>query len=485
MAFIPYIISSFRGGLSDESDKGIPGSFKYGHGLDIHSRDDILMCASNVVTVDSTTIGDLIQFLVPASDGSMYAFGSTGSIYSIAGQKDDPAVSFAYNDEAGNILGAGEFQDDTGISYMYWATATQVSQRAMNSGEKAVPWTNVTANFKTDKISSSAVWHPMKAAMGQFNIGNAEGLATLTYAAAFDPFDLNIIPGNLINCLEERDDYLLIGSEKLDLSEEGHLWSWITTATNWVQKKKLPIQGVNSLIDTELKLAQGGDDGEIFFSDLLNSVPVAIVPGGGKTNPGGVTIHNDLAAFGFYGATYPGIWTYGRKHKNRPFALNQSYRLAATVAGSSVSSIGAVCEFNGQLFASWGTTDGSTSDYGLDAVSTTTKVTQAVYEGLEFNGGNPHLSKPIDTIALVFSPLVSGTSVSAKFKFDKESAWRYGVLSDGSTTFSASNEVLALFSVGKPGRIFEVGAELNASGSSTPEIQAIVSYSSKDTGLYG
>lgn len=480
---IPYIIRTFRGGVSDENDKGISGSFKYGHGLDIHGRNDVLACGSSVVTVDSSTIGDLVQFFVPASDGSMYAFGSTGSIYSISGDKGDPAVNFAYNDEAGNILGAAEFQDNAGISYMYWATASQLSRRAMNSGAKDLPWTNVTANYKTELISASAIWHTMKNAMGQLNIANGPDLASLTYASSFDPADLNIRPGNLINCLEERDDYVILGSERVEKSEEGHLWSWITTATSWIQKKKIPVQGINSIIDTELRLLQGGDDGEIFFSDLLNSVPITAIPGGGKTNPGGVTIHNDLAAFGFYGGSYPGIWTYGRKNKNRPFSLNYSYRLAATVAGSSVSSIGAVAEFNGVLFSSWGTTDGSTSDYGVDCVSTTTKA-NAVYEGLEFDGGNPHLSKFIDTIALIMSPLPSGTSVSAKFKTDKETDWRYAVLGGGTTTFSSTGETIALFNLGKPARVYEVGVELNASGSSTPEIQAITSYLSKETGEY-
>ena len=174
-------------------------------------------------------------------------------------------------------------------------------------------------------------------------------------------------------------------------------------------------------------LCQAGDNGELFYSDFVNSVPIARIPGGGKVQPGGTTILDDLAMFGFYGGTYPGIWSYGRKHKNRPNALNYEYRLAATVAGSSVTSIGAVTVINGDLFASWGTTDGSTSDYGVDGVSSTTKA-NAIYEGLEFDGGSPHLSKTVDTIALIMSPLASGTSVSAKFKLNKEADWRYAVL---------------------------------------------------------
>src|SRR3990167_1936158 len=131
---IPYIIRNFRGGFSDENKRGIPGSFKHGYSLDLHGRDDILACASSVVTVDSTTITDLIQFMITSEDGSMYCFGSTGSIYVVSGNKDDPAVNFVYIDEAGNIKGAAEFTLNEGLSYMYWATASQISRRPMNTG---------------------------------------------------------------------------------------------------------------------------------------------------------------------------------------------------------------------------------------------------------------------------------------------------------------------------------------------------------------
>lgn len=483
---IPYIIRNFRGGISDESDKGVAGSFKHGYNLDIHSRDDILVCGSSMVVseVPETLINDLIQFFVPSYDGSTYAFGSKGSIYARTGNLNDGAWNFAYNDENGAIKGAAEFQLNDGITYMYWATASSIARRPMNTGEAALPWTNATQDYKVDKISSSAVWHPMAVASGQLNIGNAEGLATITFADAFNPFALNIRPGNLINTIEERDDYIILGSGKQDKGEEGHIWSWITTAVNWVQKKRIPIQGVNAMITTEKMLLQGGDDGELFFSDFINSVPIAKVPGGGQVQPGGVSILNDLAVFGFFGGTYPGIWSYGRRNKNRSDALNYEYRLVGTTGGSTISTIGAVAVINGDLLASWATAE-SNNDfaYGVDQVSSTTKA-NAIYEGLEFDGGSPHLAKTVDTIAFVMSPLPSGTSVSAKFKLDKETDWRYAVLGGETTTFSTTNAVVALFNLGKPGRIYEVGAELNASGASSPEIHAIISYLSKENYEY-
>ena len=480
---IPYIISSFRGGVSDESDKGIAGSFKHGYGLDIHSRDDVLQCASTIATIDSTVVSSLITTMVTARDGSTYCFSDTGSVFAISGSVDDPVTTLVYNDENGKIRGAAEWKLSDGNNYIYWATNTSVARMILN-GSGDTPWAAgvVTQDYKT--TLDAADWHTMKNAGGVLNIANGNFNATIDYDGAFDPADLNIRPGNLIKAIEERDDYVILGSERRDFSEEGHIWSWITSAVNWVQKKRIPAQGVNSIITGENMLLQGGDDGEIFYSDFVNAIVVHAVPGGGKTNPGGVAIENDLALFGMYGGTYPGLWRYGRRGKNRASVLDYPYRLAPTVAGSSVSTIGAVAVVNGLALASWGTTDGSTSDYGVDMVSSTTRAT-AVYEGLEFNAGAPHLKKTHESVKAITTPLPSGTSYSIKFKHDKETDWRYAVLGNGATTYSTTNSTESEWTIGKPGHTYEVGAELNSSGSSTPQIQSIITYISNEQSDHG
>ena len=479
---IPYTIKSFRGGISDENDKGIAGSFKYGHGLDIHGRDDVLKCASTMATIASGagTINDLIQFTVSASDGTTYCFGSAGSVYAVSGNPSDPAVNFAYNDENGAIKGAAEWKLSDGNNYLYWATNTSVARAALN-GALDVPWAAGVANQDYKTTLDAATWHTMENASGNLNIANGNYLATIDFDGDFNPAALNIRPGNLIKALEERDDYTILGSERNDKSEEGHLWSWIDTAVNWIQKKKIPIQGVNSLITTEIPLLQGGDDGEIFPADFTNATPIHSIPGGGQTNPGGVAIDNDLAVFGIYGGstvTYPGIWSYGRRLLNRPQALNYQYRLINTVNGSTVSTIGALSTIDGLVLASWGTNDDSYSTYGIDMVSSTTRAT-AIYEGLEFDAGHPHLKKLFESVKVTTSPLASGTSYSIKFKLDKESAWRYAVLGTGATTYSTADSTESEWSIGKTGHIYEVGAELNPSGADTPEIQSITTYISE------
>lgn len=493
---IPYIIKTFRGGISDENDKGVAGAFKFGYGLNIHDVNDILtgkQAMSTVFGANQTTQTGIIQFFVPASDGTTYCFGSTGSVFAIGGDIGDPAWTFVYNDENGGIKGAAEWKLDTGVNYLFWATGTSVARKELAGAEPArdsntARWTDVTADYKT--TLNAVDWHTMKNASGVLNIANGQSLATVDFSGNFNASALNIRPGNLIKAVDERDDYVILGSYRLDNSEEGHIWSWITTATNWVQKKRIPIKGVNALIDTEIRLLQGGSDGELFFSDFVNAVPLHGIPGKGQADPSGVAIENDLAVFGIYGssAAYPGIWSYGRKRKNRPFALNYEYRLANTVLGSTISTTAAVAVVGGVLMASWGTTDGSTSEYGVDSVSSTTKAT-ALYEGLEFDGGVPYLKKIFDTVKITMTPLVSGTSISVKYKKDKATTggdssagagWLYAVTGTGATTFSEANATEAIFTIGVGANVYEVGAELNPTGNSSPEILSITTYLSND-----
>jgi hypothetical protein len=479
---LPYIKKSFRGGISDESDKGVAGAFKFGYGLNIHERNDTLTAKQAMLTIfgsSNTTQTGIIKYFIQGHDGTTYCFGSTGSIFS---RSEDGTWLFVYNDENGEIKGAAEWELDTGVSYLMWATNTCIARKPLKGADttpdsNAARWTDATQNWKT--TLDPAAYHTMAIAGGQLNIANGNFLASVEYDGDFDPAALNLRPGNLIKCLEERDDYVILGSYRDDNSEEGHIWSWINTATNWIQKKRIPIKGVNSMINTELFLLQGGSDGELFFSDFVNAVPLHGIPGGGETAPSGVSIEDDLAIFGIYGGDYPGLWSYGRKRKNRPDVLNYDYRLVGTVNGSTISTIAAVATIDGLVLASWGTTDGSTSEYGVDCVSSTTKAV-ALYEGLEFDNGTPNLKKFFDTIKITMKPLPTGTSISAKFKVDNESAWRYAVLGNGSTTYSEVNAIEAIFSIGKPSSVYEVGMELNPYLNTAPEILSITTYISNE-----
>lgn len=474
---IPYILKSFRGGISDESGKGIAGSFKFGYGLDIHKRRDSLSCLYAMQTIStSSSVTDLVKFAVTGHDGTTVCFGSNGSVYTIAGHSSDPVISHKYSNSNGGALGAADWEHSDGNYYVYWATATSLARKLL-PGDDA--WGDVSKDYKTTLESTD--WHVMRNAAGKLRIANGNYLGYIDFEGNYDGGALNLRPGNLIKTLEERDDYVIMGSERLDEGEEGHLWNWIETAANWVQKKKIPVKGINAIIDTELLLMQGGTDGEIFYSDFTNTAPINAVPDGGYVNPGGVTIYDDRAMFGFFGGSAnPGIYSYGRKAVNRPFTFSYDYRLAKTVSGSTVAEIGAVWTAHGSLFASWKTTDGSTTEYGIDMVSSTTRAS-ARYEGLEFDGQAPHLAKQFTSLKVIMEPLGTSCSVSLPYKSNRGD-WRYAnIAGSSSTSYSTQNSTEAEFVINDKFRVVEVGTELTPSGDYTPEVTALVGYIADQT----
>ena len=165
MALIPYIIKSFRGGVSDENDKGVPGSFKHGYGLSIHKRNDSLSCGSTMATVFGESVGvfgsssagttqtGIMNILLPISDGSLLAFSDTGSIWCRSG---DGQWQFVYNDPNGRISGAAEWEDDDGNNYIWWATQTALARKLYPGAFSIAPdggtarWTDAVHDYKTE-----------------------------------------------------------------------------------------------------------------------------------------------------------------------------------------------------------------------------------------------------------------------------------------------------------------------------------------------
>ena len=484
---IPYIKDSWRGGISDENTKGVRGSFKYSYGVDIHKRRDSISCnwaMSNIGT--SAIVKDVIRFSVNARDGSTYCFGSAGSVYAVAGDPVDPVVSGVYNDENGEIRGASEWKLSDGNNYLYWATATSIARMALN-GSPDTPWAAGVATQDYKTTLDNYPYHPIKNAGGSLVIGNGNFVATIDYTGAYNNAAMNLRPGNIIKCLEERDDYVIIGTERGDEAEEGHIWNWVIANTNWSQKRKISVKGINTLIDTERLLLQGGIGGEIFYSDFSNVAPLNSIPAGGQCNSQ-VGTYNDLALFGIYGcsdASQIGIYSYGRRMLNRPFALNNEFRLTRTAAGSTVSEIGGVWVNSSAVFASWKTVDGSTLEYGIDMASGTTRATARI-EGLEFTGGSPHLKKKYNSEKVIFEPLPTGTSLNVIYKPSRQSTggsssagagWKYAKVADGSgTTYATVDSTEAEFIINEQSKIFEIGIELTPSESYTPEITAMVGY---------
>src|SRR3990167_279916 len=215
---------------------------------------------------------DLILFFVKASDGNTYGFGDTGNIYR---RYSDGFTRNVYKDADGAIKGAVEKPSSDGVTYLQWATGTSNKRKPLPG---AGDWTDVEEI--ADNLTGTD-WHTMKQVGGANYIANGSKVALVGYDDSWTNEALDIIPGNLVKTLVERNGRVVIGTYKAGY----------------------PNKGVNGMIDSEQPLSQIGDDGELFFTNFADSMPVKRFPGGGRVNPGGVA--NEVDQVEIFDWVYP------------------------------------------------------------------------------------------------------------------------------------------------------------------------------------
>lgn len=519
-------ISSWNGGISSFNDRGIKGSAKMVTGIDIRKEEDSLTCqqaltdegllgpshstssslsqspsqspsasvssspsasnspsksqspsasasrsasksqspsasaspSSSVSSSLSPSAGlnnvyvDLVLFWVKCSDGNTYGFGNAGNIYR---RYSDGYTRNVYRDPAGQIKGAVEKPSSGGLTYLQWATNTGLKR-------KLIPGSSVWSDVETiaDNLTGSE-WHTMKQIGGANVICNYDKLALVGYDDSYTNESL-LLPGDVSKTLVERNGRAVVGTHKPGFSNKG----------------------VNAMIDCEVPLAQIGDNGELFYANFTDTMPVKRFPGGGRVNPGGVTNEVDqvqiydweqgasswidkqtlgnLSLWGVFDAdeNKNGVYVYGRKNKEQPFTLSLEYAL-------EVDEIGAVANVEGVTIISY--RDGS--DFGVKAVDSTTKA-QGVYESLEFRSPIKKAEEITNWkyTELFFEPLPTGTSIQLYYKVNKASSWTTAYTIDGGSAFSSTGAKKATFRIGAEGDIFEKKIVLNPSGNSTPTV---------------
>lgn len=522
---------SFEGGLSSFADRGIRGAFKFGSGLDIRKSVDTLSCqqalkeeglygishssspslspsgsvspsGSGSASISPSPTAsqsnspspspseskslspsasaspsgspsdspspseglvnvfeDLIRFFVKATDGNTYGFGHTGFIYR---RYNDGYWRNVYKDPDGAIKGAEEKPSSSGKTYLQWATDTKVKR-------KEIPGSSAWSDVETVAENlTGADWHTMKQVGGANMIANGSNLAMVGYDDSFTNEALNLIPGNVAKTIVERNGRAVIGTYKAGY----------------------PNKGVNAMLDCEVPLAQIGDDGELFFANFSDSMPVKRFPGGGRVNPGGAANEVDqvqifdwestalswidkqtlgnMALWGVFDGESGknGVYTYGRKHKEQPITLNLEYAL-------EVDEIGAVANVEGTTIISY--RDGSS--YGVKAVDPDYKAT-GTWEGLEFRSPVKK-AEQITTyhyVEVFMDQLPAGCSIEFFYQRNKTGEWVRAYTADGNASYSTTNGKKAVFRIGAEMDIYEPKLVLNPSFNNTPEIFRIRTY---------
>lgn len=526
-------VKSFEGGISSFGDRGLRGAFKFASNIDIRKANDTLTCgqalkeegvfnishsqspslsqspsqspsssassspspsnspsksaspsssasrsvspsvspsgsaspSSSVSASLSPSAGlnnvyvDLVIAWVKATDGNTYGFGNTGHIYR---RYPDGYTRDVYQDADGAIKGAIEKPSSSGVTYLQWATATSLKQKPLPG---ASDWSDVTEI--ADNLTGTD-WHTMKQVGGANYITNGSKLALVGYDDSYTNEALDLIPGNLGKSLLERNGRAVIGTYKAGY----------------------PNKGVNGMIDSEVPLAQIGNDGNLFFTNFSDTMPVKRFPGGGYVNPYGVTNEVDqieifdwvfgadswvdkqslgnMSIWGVFGADSGknGLYYYGRRNKEQPFTLNLEYAM-------DVDEIGAVVNVDGTTIASY--RDGT--DFGVRAVDSTTKA-QGIWEGLEFRVPlkNPEQITTFKYVEILMDRLPVGCSIYFFYQKNKSGTWVQCNTADGNVAFTTTNARKAVFRIGEEMDIYEPRILMIPSANTTPTIHRVRTY---------
>ena len=523
----------FEGGISSFSDRGIRGSFKFASNIDIRKTVDTLSCgqalkeegtfgfshsqspslsqstsqspsssassslspsgspsassspsgsssrsaskslspsasaspSSSMSASPSTSAGinnvyeDLVIAWVKASDGNTYGFGNAGHIYR---RYNDGYTRMVYTDPLGSIKGAIEKPSSSGTAYLQWATDTTIKQKPLPG---AGDWSDVSIVAQN---LTGADWHTMKQVGGANYIANGSKLALVGYDDSFTNEALDIIPGRLIKTIVERNGRAVAGTYPAGY----------------------PNKGANGAIDCEVPLVQIGDNGELFFANFTDTMPVKRFPGGGRVNPGGVANEIDqiemfdwvfgadswvdrqtlgnMSIWGVFDADSGknGLYYYGRKNKEQPFTMNLEYLM-------DVDEIGAVANVEGVTIASY--RDGT--DFGVKAVDSDNKA-QGIWESLEFRMPVKKAEQitKVSHVEVFFDALPAGCRIKFYYQKNKSGTWVQASTADGNDAFTIAGAKKATFRIGEEMDIYERRILMDPNGNETPEIFRVRTY---------
>lgn len=495
-SLIPYALHSFLGGQSDYENKGIAGSFKSGYGLDIRKQKDTLSC--QFALKDDLAVGFMTApcyFTVPASDGNTYFFCTDGKIFrrksngSYLVQGSGLIPVYVEQFESGNIIGACEWYDSAGFTYLLWATPTRLNiKKIAGTGYVQIePWNDVntasTGTWPKTNLTSTD-FHTMAVANGALQIANGNVMALVGYDLSYTNQSLRLIPGNNARLIIERSKYGVIGCRRTDQKDESTLFDWDGIGLSWNDKQIIKFGGINSMIDTEIALAQIGTNGQLYISDFNTPLPFRQIRGGGQSDPDGICAYKGMALLGIYnntnnihGVLGNGIYSIGRINKNAPIIVNLEYQLTCDEI-YSVKTIGTdiicVYKLNGQ--------------YGVKIVDTGTYA-NAVYQSLDLVAplGTRKYPIPLGRLLawskadLQTAPLLPGCKIEVWYKIDKatsggalDDGWIQANMqtdnTDGGTQFQDHNKQNAIFYIGEKARVIEIMIKLIPSGNRSPEV---------------
>ena len=438
-----YTITEFKGGVSNNTDRGVRGSFKRGRNIDCRGEHSGLQANPKLQEINATN--DLVLFGVPTESGDWYGFGETGKIY-----RRTPGGSLSQkHDEDENILGAAEYthkdSNNNYVPHLVWATRTHLKEIKTSNASGFRSGDIVTIG--TFRRGLANQWHTMKEALGRLMICDSNYIAVLDYEGAFNNSALDFLRGLRTRVIEEQDNLVIIGAQEAEQSKRGFLFTWNGRADSWITKKQTGAKGVHGLniMDTGT-LVQTGNN--LAYWDTVNWVPLKKLPGGGTVLPGAQETDDGISLFGVNDNTEGdnGIWGYGKRDGESVRALNLEYASEDLMLNDT--KIGSISYHGDKLLVSYqGHVGNNLTNYKIAHIIT--DYATLIWESLETDADLPFMDKAWKQIKIVNERLGSSDYIEVWTKASTDTDWKQAIIdddTDGQTTrYTGSGKTSQVF----------------------------------------
>ena len=467
-----WLIDNFNGGLADQDDAGIAGSFAFGESLN-YRENPTYLTGQDAPSLNSTTIIEGLVKWILQSGSDIFAYDDGGKVY----KKGTPWTKVRTNTQTGVGNGFAVMG-----SNLYYASNAKL-------GKSDTAFAAPDDSAQTFQDGSAGTWHPMKlfGGAGGLCIGDGRYIAVLDYdgttfydGTSGSGNDLTLPLDVKVKCLEVWNDYLVIGTFKGTNSYDDNvaeIFFWDGTSTSYNFSINLNESGVHQLLASPSGLMiQAGIRGNVYVYNggapvLVKRLPTFAQSGTAYNEmfPGAVTNFKGVALLGGPGfkadtGSYVGTWSYGVNNKNYAHSLNLDYLLSTGNKTGANRYIGAIHAANDTaLYISY--RDGA--NYGIDLANTNNKVAMCLFRSLWFDGGQPFSEKNFKTFYLNFEQMAANETITLKYRTDTDSSFTtMGAVTSTGENFLETN-------AGIKCRRIQIQVELSGTNNTLCELRSI------------
>jgi len=437
---VEYKINNFSGGVSDDPREENSTKFQVTEHFDVFSQPNRMIPYRSLEADTETSVSatDLKQYFVQdvlyaSASAKLYGLGQTGAGLTKIVQKAD-ATSGLWTLPA-NSEGNGAVQNGCLVEYKdyLWGFqgTTQVFKWGLLSGTPTI--TNSTT--AVDTITSVAqgiiakddnLYLPYNNKLARVNAGGTV------------QNDVLILPSNFkITSIENYGNYLAIGCAPVSTFNgvsKVFLWNLISDdvqeVVDWGEGELRILANIEGMLvgitDRYLNNATGAGKGSMIIQVYQGGSPQVLKEVftealTGKSMPKSKAVRNNRVFFAAKimtnsaGTEYnEGIWSFGRKNVNYPFSLALDV-IDENINTSGIQSFGTAANY----FFITHSADGSLDKTNDAATYTFT----STYESQVFNFGDVDTDKTLQNVKVSFARLLSGESLTVKYRVNGASAW--------------------------------------------------------------